>query len=211
MTAATYGLDVTGAAKGQKHPQQTFGGFYRHIHDNCCRLDDAGWVAFRQNLSSRIASNCNRLRNEKVRELDAGSVSPPSSSSVTPPPATPNSDETSSSPSPDPSPVLSYQQRTTENSTTANSALQNQQIFPPLASPGTTINSHRYTSRLKEHADIQGETVSYQKKCLSDYPPSWHYTATLGDLCAEGTGRNLTQAKHAASKQLCEMMGLSIS
>jgi hypothetical protein len=64
---------------------------------------------------------------------------------------------------------------------------------------------------LKEHADIHGCTVDYQKICLSDYPPSWQYTATFGNFSGEGIGRNLTQAKHAASKQLYETMGLSIS
>jgi hypothetical protein len=203
---------VTGAVKGQKHPQQTFVGFYRHIYDNRCRSNDDGWAVFRQELCSRLKTSCNQLRNEKVRELHAVSVSPLFRKSATPTPATSDSD--GEPPSLSLVPALSHQQRHDDESPTTNGAVQSQQILRPLADPvagpGTAVESHRYTSVLKEHSDIQGRKVCYQKTFLSFDPPSWHYRATLGDFSGEGVGRNLTQAKHAASKQLYGMIGLSI-
>jgi hypothetical protein len=139
-------------------------------------------------------------------------VSPLSRKSATPTPATSDSDGESSSLSL--APALSHQQRPVDESSTTDRAVQSQQILRPLANPvagpGTAVESHRYTSVLKEHSDIQGRKVCYQKTFLRFDPPSWHYRATFGDFSGEGIGRNLTQAKHAASKQLYEMMGLSI-
>jgi hypothetical protein len=69
---------------------------------------------------------------------------------------------------------------------------------------------HRYTSVLNEHAAIQGERLIYEKEQLSLSPSSWQCTAMFGDVFAVGTGRNITQAKHEASKQICELMDLRV-
>ncbi|OWY53292.1 hypothetical protein AALT_g11511 [Alternaria alternata] len=205
LTAAIYCPEVTRAGKEQMHPQRTFAGFYRYIYESRCELGYADWMAFCQNLSSCIATNCNRLRNEKVPELHAVSMPLPSGDSATPTPATNDSDGTSPFPSPGSSPASSHQQRSVDNSSATNGVVQPQQALQPLAGPAagpnTDVPSHRYTSVLKEHADTLGWMVRYEKKSLSDCPPSWHCTAFFGDFSGEGVARSVIQAKHAASRQ----------
>jgi hypothetical protein len=207
-------LNDIGASKGQTHSQETLFGLYRNIYDKRHNSSDTDWATYRQALSSCIAANCNRLRNEKVRELPADSIPSPFENGAIPTPATSNSDGSSLPPSPSPPPDSSDQQNPVNESTATDGAVQSQQLLQPsenpAAGPITTVAFWRYTSVLKEHADIHGGVVDYQRTSLSDYPPSWHITATFRGFSGQGIGRNSTQAKHAASKQLCESMGLSI-
>jgi hypothetical protein len=187
---------------------------YNHIYDTYRQLDDAEWKVFRQSLSSRITTSCIRLRNENIPELDAISTSLSSGQSNTHTSITYDSDGGSSSSSSWSPPSCSRHQPIVGNSATTSVALKGRQGLQPLEIPSTALDTavdmHKYTSMLKELADSHGGKVRYEKKCLSFDPVSWHYTATFGGFTAEGIGRNLQQAKHAASKELCELLGLSI-
>jgi hypothetical protein len=224
--AAVYCPDATRACKEQKDPQQTYEAFYRSIHDRRCDTSDADWEAFRQRLSFDIATNCERLQNEKVPELHSISLSTPSETSIAPAPTSDaRSQASSSSSSTSTSSLVSLHQQhsaaspsTTKETAQNQSASQSQALQPqalqPLANPApapeTAVDMHRYTSVLNEHAALQGEKLTYEKKQLSLSPSSWRCTATFGEISGVGIGRNTAQAKHAASKQICELINLVV-
>jgi len=219
MVAAYY--SGAEAYKEQTDPQQTYEAFYRSIHDRRCDTSDADWEAFRQRLSSDIATSCERLRNEKDPELHGISLLAPPKDSMVPPPTT----DASSGASPSSTSLVSLHQQHSAGSLSANNgtaqcqqARQPQapqpQALRPLANPvsasQTAVDMHRYTSVLNEHAALQGEKLTYEKKQLSLSPSSWLCTATFGQISGVGIGRNTTQAKHAASKKICELIDLVV-
>jgi len=226
LVVAVYRPDVTGVCKERTGPQQTYEDFYRSIHDRRCDTSDTEWDSFRQQLSSNIATSCERLRNEKAPELHRISLSTPYSASMA---SAPTSDagsraSSSSSSSSTSSLVSSHQQHSAESPSTINETGQHQstsqsqasqpQALQPLTNhapaPQTAVDMHRYTSVLNEHAALQGEKLTYKKKQLSISPSSWQCTATFGEISGVGIGRNTTQAKHAASKEICELIDLLV-
>lgn len=222
LMVAAYYPGITEAYKEQVNPQQTHGDFYRSIHDRRCDRSDADWEAFRQRLSSDIAASCERLRNEKVPELHGISLSTPSDTSMAPAPtsdARSQASSSSSSSSSSTSSLVSLHQQHSDESLSATSgtaqpqAPQPQALRPlanPAPAPETAVDMHRYTSVLNEHAALQGEKLTYKKKQLSLSPSSWRCTATFGEISGVGIGRNTTQAKHAASKKVCELIDLLV-
>lgn len=218
VMVAVYCPNVTGAYKEQINPQQTHEVFYRFIHDRRCDTSDSDWEAFRQHLSFDIATSCKRLRDEKVPELHGISLSTPYKTSMVPTPtidvsngASSSSSSSSFSASP---PVSSHQQHSAESLSETNGTAQSQPALQPLANlapaPRVAVDMHRYTSVLNEHAAFQGEKLTYEKKQLSLSPSSWQCTAIFGELSRVGTGRNSTQAKHEASKQICALIDLMV-
>lgn len=222
--------DAKRDCKERTYPQQAYEGFYRSIHGRRCDMGDTDWEAFRQQLSFNIATICGRLRNEKVPELHKISSSTPSKTSMAPAPpsdarcrSSSSSSSSSSFSSLTSSLVYLHQQYSAESPTTIEETAQNQpmlqsqatqQVLQPLANvapaPQTAVDMHRYTSVLNEHAAFQGEKLTYEKRQLSLSPSSWRCTATFGGISGEGTGRNTTQAKHAASKKICELINLLV-
>jgi hypothetical protein len=217
---AVYCPDATGAYKEQITPQRTHEAFYRSIHDRRCDTHDADWEAFRQRLSFDIAISCKRLREEKVLELHGISLSTPYKTSMVPTPTIDvgngaySSSSSSSSSSSAPEPSSSHQQHSTESLSETNGTAQSQPALQPLANaapaPRVAVDMHRYTSVLNEHAAFQGEKLTYKKKQLSLSPSSWECTAIFGEISRVGTGRNSTQAKHEASKQICVQIDLMV-
>jgi hypothetical protein len=212
--AATYNPDIREVDTRHVDSRPSEFHFYIHIYDIRRQSDDAEWETFRQILSSRITTSCIRLRNEKIPEIDAISTSLSSGKSTAHTSIAYDSDGGSSSSSSWSPPSCSRHQPTVRNVATTNGALKGRQRLQPFENPSAaldaTVDVHRYTSTLKEFADFHGGKVTYEKKCLSSEPIIWHYTATFDGFTAEGTGRNLQQAKHAASKGICELLGLSI-
>jgi hypothetical protein len=215
---AVYCPDVTGAYKDQINPKQTHEAFYRAIHDRRCDTSDADWEAFRQRLSFDSAISWKRLRDEKVLELYGIPLSTPSKTSMVPTPTIDASNGASSSSScfssSASSPVSSHQQHPVESLFETNGTAQSQPALQPLANPAlaprVAVDMHRYTSVLNEHAALQGEKLTYKKKQLSLSPSSWQCTAIFGEISRVGKGRNITQAKHEASKQICELIGVMV-
>jgi hypothetical protein len=227
LMVAVYCPDVTGVCKERTGPQQTYEDFYRSIHDRRCDTSDTDWESFRQQLSSNIATSCERLRNEKAPELHGISLSTPYKTSMAPVPMSDAGSRASSSSSSSTSTsslVSSHQQHSAESPSTIKETGQHQstsqsqasqpQALQPLANPApapqTAVDMHRYTSVLNEHAALQGEKLTYEKKQLSLSPSSWRCTATFGEISGVGIGRNTTQAKHAASKKICELIDLLV-
>jgi hypothetical protein len=83
-------------------------------------------------------------------------------------------------------------------------------IANSAAGPNTTTDISIYTSLLNNYAETQGGVVDYRRQCLNQSPKSWQYTASFGDISGEGINPNSRQAKHMASKQLYEELGLSL-
>jgi hypothetical protein len=210
---AIYCLDAAGAYMEQISPQQIHEAFYRSIHDRRCDTSDADWKAFRQRLTFDVATSCKRLRNEHVAALHVTSLSIPSKTSMIPTSTTDASNGTSSSSSA-PSPVSSHQQHSPESLLNTNGTAQSQPVLQPIANlvPARTaaVDMHRYTSVLNEHAAVHGESLTYEKDQLRISPSSWQCTAIFGEISGVGTGRNITLAKHEASKQICELIGLMV-
>jgi hypothetical protein len=219
VMVAVYCPNVTGACKEKISPQQTHEVFYRFIHDRRRDTSDSDWEAFRQHLSFDIAISCKKLWDEKVPELHGISFPTPYKTSMVPTPTIDVSNgafssSSSSSSCSAPSPVYSHQQHSAESLSETNGTAQSQPALQPLASsapaPRAAVNMHRYTSVLNEHAAFQGENLTYEKKQLSVSPSSWQCTAILGETSRVGTGRNSTQAKHEASKQICALLDLMV-
>jgi hypothetical protein len=218
VMVAVYFPSVTGAGKEEMSPQQPHEVFYRFIHDRRCDTSDSEWEAFRQHLSSDIAVGCKRLWDENVPELHGISLSTPYKTSMVPTPTIDVSNGASSSSSfsssSTPSPVSSHRQHSAKSLSGKNGTSQSQPALQPLASPAPAprraVEMPRYTSALNEHAAIQGETLTYEKKQLNLSPSSWQCTAIFGEISGVGTGRNSTQAKHEASKQICELIDLMV-
>jgi hypothetical protein len=220
LIVAVHCPSVTGACKEQISPQQTHEVFYRFIHDHRCDASDSEWEAFRQHLSFDIATSCKRLQDEKVPELHGISLSTPYKTSTVPTPtidvsngaASPSSSSYSSSSKS--SPVSSHQQHSAESLSETNRTAQSRLALQPLENPApapiVAVDMPRYTSVLNEHAAFQGEKLTYEKKQLSLSPSSWQCTAIFGEISGVGTGRNSTQAKHEASKQICELLDLMV-
>lgn len=63
---------------------------------------------------------------------------------------------------------------------------------------------------LKEYVDVEGGKLEYGHEKLSEEPSVWRCVASLDGFSADGTGRNKQEAKHAASQQMCLLLGLDI-
>lgn len=215
---AVYCPDMTGAYKEQINLQQTQEAFYRFIHNHRCDTSDANWEAFRQRLSFDVAASCKRLRDEKVPELHGISLSTPCKTSTVTTPTIPVNNGAASSSSYSPSPVSlsvpSHQQHSVQSLSERNGIAQSQPALQPLPNPApaprVADDMHRYTSVLNEHAALKGEKLTYEKKQLSLTPSSWQCTAIFGEITGVGIGRNVTKAKHEASKQICELIDLMV-
>jgi hypothetical protein len=188
--------------------------FYIHMYHIRCGSDDIKWEIFRQRLSSCIAIICSRLRSEKVAELDAVSTCQPYGNSVAHTSRTNDSNGASPSSSSWTPPTSSNHPPTVGNLATMEGAPKGRQLWQPLPNPAesldTAIDMHRYTSTLKEYADNHRGSVHYQTSHLSSYPAQWHCAATFGSFTAEGEGCSVKEAKHVASKEICELLGLNV-
>jgi hypothetical protein len=218
LMTAIYCPDITEACMEQINPQQTYEAFYRSIHDRHSDTSDDGWETFRQRLSFDIATSCKKLRDEKIPELHGISLSTPFKTPMVPAPtidaskgASSSSSSSSSSTS---SPVSSHEQHPAESLSETNGRAQSQPALQPLANtapaPKVSVDMHRYTSVLNEHVALQEEKLTYKREQLSISPSSWQCTAIFGEISGVGIGRNSTQAKHEASKQICELIDLMV-
>jgi hypothetical protein len=100
----------------------------------------------------------------------------------------------------------------TSNSTMSNGYFQAQQTPTVRPSPDGSQNAvdmPGYTTKLKEHFEAKGGRVDYRKEPLGSNPVTWRCIATSGNFSVEGQGLNAQQAKHAASKKMCALLGLT--
>jgi hypothetical protein len=186
--------------------QQSHFEFYSYISSIKRSSSNDEWLAFCQKLYFRVAIGCKRLLKKPVHELSPTTMprSPTShssgvsecslgSSEFSAPP--PRHTEYARPPALDDIP---FQTRQASNPGSDRTITQNNDNMP------------NYTSLLKEHVDIVGGDLRYNNKEVSSNPITWRCVATLDELSSQGTGRNIKQAKHAASRKMCELLGLSI-
>lgn len=181
--------------------------FYRYIGNTRSSLPDKDWSQFLETMSGRVATGCRNLRNEKIPELSGNPVNHSTGESRASTPTTSEGNgEASSSSSP-------RHQTSASNSFTAEGPPDPVSSLQPPSGIDLAPDApptHKYTSALKEHADIYGAVVTYDKNQLSVYPSSWHCVAKFGDFNGEGTGSSYQKAKHNASKQICYKIGLQV-
>jgi hypothetical protein len=194
--------------------QQSHFEFYSYISSIKRSSSNDEWLAFCQKLYFRVAIGCKRLLKKPVHELSPTTMPGPhkydtvrvptshssgdsecsfGSSEFSAPP--PRHTEYARPPAFDDIP---FQTRQASNSGSDHTISQNDDNMP------------NYTSLLKEHVDIVGGDLRYTNKEVSSNPITWRCVATLDRFSSEGTGRNTKQAKHAASRKMCELLGLSI-
>ena len=182
---AIYSQDVRGGDKEYTDPPRSDFDLYNHIYSTRCRSDDAEWVDFRQKLSFSISISCERLRNEKIPELPALSITKPSQNTVVAVPRTRHSDgaspssssssplSSSSSSSSSPLSSSSRHQPTAGGSTATRGSPQTQQTSQSLANlaaaPETIPNCIKcglLTSRLiTKQSNRNGNALRPYYKC----------------------------------------------
>jgi len=219
MVAMLYNFDSTGAVK-RAQTRDIVSNFYCGLYNSRCNLDDADWAAYRLELSSRIATSCEKLRKEKTAELHAESASPQSAESRAATVETTDSCENLSSSHSSALATVSasyvsaaaQQQGSVQHPSRSEHSHQTfQTLLNPAAPPAANVPPYRYISILQEHANACGKLVTYESTCLKSYPPLFHQKATYEGIIGEGTGRSLKLAKYAASKNLCGNIGLVVA
>jgi hypothetical protein len=187
LMVAVYCPDVTGVCKERTGPQQTYEDFYRSIHDRRCDTSDTDWDSFRQQLSSNIATSCERLRNKKAPELHRISFSTPYKTSMAPAPTSDAGSRASSSSSSSTSTsslVSSHQQHSAESPSTIKKTGQHQstsqsqasqpQALQPLANPAPapqtapqcTKCGHTASRMITSRGNSNGNALRPYYKCV---------------------------------------------
>ncbi len=67
-----------------------------------------------------------------------------------------------------------------------------------------------YTMALKERGDLLGVVPAYIEETLKLSPPTFKVTVKFQDITSQGFGRTKRLAKHEASKNACEFLGLKV-
>ncbi|KAF2188905.1 hypothetical protein K469DRAFT_748135 [Zopfia rhizophila CBS 207.26] len=168
--------------------------------------DDKTLQVFLDQLSTEILSNCRRLRNNQVAELDADMPYSPSQIYRV---AIPSS-ATSSTQS------LEDSGEATGTPTDAESPSQDGGVHIgnlsiqdsiPLSQPVEAAHPvHRYTSILYEYAARFGKEPEYKKKWIS--LKKWRCEAVFDGVHGVGEACNWKDAKHIASQKICKALGI---
>ena len=91
----------------------------------------------------------------------------------------------------------------------------NAQRSPQMAQPAsqTTVTPPliaRSTVLLKEHGDQVGQSPQYSSQTVTLEPPLFKGIVCFNGLTFEGSGRTKREAKHQASKEACDYLGLKV-
>lgn len=159
--------------------------------------DDKTLQTFLDQLSSEILSSCRRLRNEKVAELDTDTPFSPDHIYRAPTPSSTASTDLSSEDS----------REATDNSTKAESSLQENGVQSTTLSVPGNLPIPRYTSLLHEYADCSGEKLEYKKEWVSF--DVWRCEAIFNGISGVGESHSFKLAKHIASQNLCQSLGIT--
>ena len=185
--------------------------FYSYIHRIRANSEKEEWERFFKKLLSRIIISCKRLRR---------SDSPRIHDTM---PARPRRDLQS------PSPPVSRPLTSGPSSASSSSSSRSGRLNDPLEVPGSfprasdashinqspaarqdTDDMPRYTTVLQWHVDVEGGNLEYQYESLSLTPSIFRCTLNYGGLWTHGTGHSKQEAKHAASRQMCSRLNLSL-
>lgn len=80
----------------------------------------------------------------------------------------------------------------------------------PLRSHEYQVDIAKYTSILKEKGDKAGFVPSYNFKQTQLMPPLFKAVVSFQDYVFDGSGRTKQQAKHVASREACNALGLML-
>lgn len=202
---ALYAGAVANALKTDRNARSGHMDFYRYIHHVRCCSSTSDWEAFFRRLLLCIASSCSILqqnsapvpRNTRTTRLDHGleyldraqagraNYQSPSQYDTEPPspPGTPSSSSSSQSES---------------------------RVAPSAVNEFNGIDLSNYSMILKEHVDVEGGSLQYAYKHMSVTPSVWRCVVSWDGTTAYRTGQNKREAKHAASRQMCQSLGLDI-
>jgi hypothetical protein len=193
--------------------RQQYFEFYGYISSIKRSSSNDEWKNFYDKLYFRIATSCKRLEKESVPDMYTITMTDPHQYAAL---ASLRSHGSSrpghSSDSPESSP---WPQMCTELAR-PSAAVEVPSHIRQISSPDThrivsqnQVNVSEYTSKLKEHVDINGGNLRYDCDAVSSDHSTKRCVVTLDNHRAEGTGSTKKLAKHAASKALCKFLGIS--
>jgi hypothetical protein len=83
-----------------------------------------------------------------------------------------------------------------------------QRPTPPTEQDGPPEEMAKYTMALKEHGDRIDAQPSYRTIIISQYPPRFKSVVSFEGIEENGESRTKKDAKHIASKKICERLGI---
>ncbi|CAD0056142.1 unnamed protein product [Aureobasidium pullulans] len=83
-----------------------------------------------------------------------------------------------------------------------------QRPTPPTEQDGPPEEMAKYTMALKEHGDRIDAQPSYRTIIISQYPPRFKSVVSLEGIEENGESRTKKDAKHIASRKMCERLGI---
>jgi hypothetical protein len=86
-----------------------------------------------------------------------------------------------------------------------------QRPTPPTEQDGPPEEMAKYTMALKEHGDRIDAQPSYRTIIISQYPPRFKSVVSLEGIEENGESRTKKDAKHIASRKMCERLGIQFA
>ncbi|THX91419.1 hypothetical protein D6D08_03154 [Aureobasidium pullulans] len=83
-----------------------------------------------------------------------------------------------------------------------------QRPTPPTEQDGPPEEMAKYTMALKEHGDCIDAQPSYRNIMISQYPPRFKSVVSFEGTEENGESRTKKDAKHIASRKMCERLGI---
>jgi hypothetical protein len=194
--------------------QRNHFGFYGYISSFKRTSNNDEWETFYQKLYFRVTTACKRLQKRPAAKHRPTTIPIPQQydTASSPRSHTRSGTEYPSRYSEPPSPPPPHQGYARPSSLDDTPSRPRQTSDPRgnHTIPQIDDNMQDRTSLLKEHVDSVGGSLTFNETMASSYPVTWRCVATLDDLFSEGTGRSKKQAKHAAAREMCIMLGLSM-
>lgn len=202
---ALYTGAITNALNKDKNARSGYMDFYRYIHHVRYCLDSADWEAFFRRLLLCIASSCETLQqNSAALQGNTRSTRLDDNHEYL------GREQAGRAYSQSPSLYDTEPQSSPGRPTSSSSFRSMSRVTPSAVNISNGTNLPQYTTVLKEHLDVQGGSLKYTYKELSSIPSVWRCVASLDGIKAYATGQNKQEAKHAASRQMCQSLGLDI-
>jgi dsRNA-specific ribonuclease len=86
-----------------------------------------------------------------------------------------------------------------------------QRPTPPTEQDGPLEEMAKYTMALKEHGDCIDAQPSYKTITISQYPSRFMSVVSFGGSEENGESRTKRDAKHIASKKMCERLAIRLA
>jgi hypothetical protein len=86
-----------------------------------------------------------------------------------------------------------------------------QRPTPPTEQDGPPEEMAKYTMALKEHGDRIDAQPSYRISMISQYPPRFKSVVSFEGTEENGESRSKKDAKHIASRKMCDRLGIQLA